>query len=354
MSKIVIYDQRNGIERALVVKHRHVVDCYFNNLKNPQQTGALVMATLARKLPAQKGSFFDIGGARNAFLKDSVGCDAPALMQIKTEARGDKGPSLTHSPALPGLYFIHRPYGQGIEASRRSGAVHETTAKILKGRAGGWVMRSAAQNRDTNLLQHEADELEQAGKNLAAPLAAPSAFERALLDHAGDDFSHALVEAGLDLGPVTAYLRTVRPTLLAQLRISTATHAFQDYDGDAFYQSLLQKTVALPRGGDVRFDESETLCAVDVNAGDRTDDTAVNHEAAIVIMQHLRWRHIGGMVVIDFLKTKNRQEKDALLAQCKNLAAQDSTACEVYGHTRMGLFEIARARRGFSLREVLA
>lgn len=355
MSLVLNYDQAQGIERALVTRGRDVADCFFNALSHPQQTGLVQRGTVDRMLKEQKGAFIRLPSGINGYLADASGLQmgADISVQVKAEAREEKGAALTRAISLPGLYFIHQPLGSGIQRSRKNTGGNGAADKALAGKPGGWIIRRAAEQASFEKLDEEAAALQQAGERLG-DIHAPSAFEQALLAHAGaPDFSHVLLEAGTDLDTVTGYLRAVLPSLLAQIRLSTQIHAFDTSDLESFYAKLCSPTLVLPRGGSVRFEQTHTMQVIDVDGATRTDFAEVNREAAALIMKHLRWRNLGGLVVIDFLKMKVAAERNGLANTLRDLVAEDPAPCEAYGFTRMGLFEISRARRGFSLAEIL-
>lgn len=105
-------------------------------------------------------------------------------------------------------------------------------------------------------------------------------------------------------------------------------------------------------------EELETLTVIDVNSSfkkskNNKDKYLENINLALVdtIVQELSLRNIGGMIVIDFLRNKDKEriEKAMTLALERN-----NLPCKSYGFSQMGLFEISIERRGDSLRKELA
>lgn len=101
----------------------------------------------------------------------------------------------------------------------------------------------------------------------------------------------------------------------------------------------------------------ETLCLVDVNSSKRKstmnkDDFyyKVNEDLIDFIFYNLNLRNIGGMVIIDFLKSsKNEKLVEKIEASLKKFFKTYT----IYGFTKMGLFELSIKRRGESLRKKL-
>jgi hypothetical protein len=107
----------------------------------------------------------------------------------------------------------------------------------------------------------------------------------------------------------------------------------------------------------VLFEPGETLTAIDVDsagAGGRKGraprrPVEVNLEAAPAIAQQLRLRNIAGAVVIDFVTMRSAYDRDKVQAALADALRDDPVPAQVYGFTRLGLFELTRARRGATL-----
>jgi ribonuclease G len=358
VASTLYYDHHENIARALVVKDGVVTACFFDRLDRPQRMGAISTAVVTRLMPGGKGAFATLKGGENGYLShaDDLTAGAKITVQIKNEAREEKAVSVTQRLSLPGIYLVHQMDGNGVQLSRRMGKgnVPSALAEIMRGRPGGWTIRSAALQAGADVIRKEADDLAALAQKVhdGMALPAPGAFEQAVLAGAGESGFNGIAEEGVALEKGTAYLRAAFPDLLEKLTITRRKNALEDHDLEAFYETLQQDEISLPRGGGILFEAGRTLTAVDVNAGDRGHFLEVNLEAAALIMQHLRWRHIGGMVVIDFLKMKNEKDVRTVTERLYALTQEDVLPCDVYGFTRMGLCEISRARRGHSLREL--
>lgn len=97
----------------------------------------------------------------------------------------------------------------------------------------------------------------------------------------------------------------------------------------------------------------ETLCFVDVNSSKKRstmdkDDFyyKVNEDLIDFIFYNLKLRNIGGMIVIDFLKSSLNEKLLEKINECLKKYFKTYT---IYGFTNMGLFEISIKREGESL-----
>lgn len=104
-------------------------------------------------------------------------------------------------------------------------------------------------------------------------------------------------------------------------------------------------------------DELETLTVVDVNTGSRKSKNNkkdfllnINLDLIDFIVYNLKLRNIGGMVVIDFLRS---DRENLIIEEFRKSCDKYKLEAEIYGFTKMGLFELTIKRRGDSLKAKL-
>lgn len=118
---------------------------------------------------------------------------------------------------------------------------------------------------------------------------------------------------------------------------------------------FLQPTVTIQNGLNIVIEETAALVAIDINNADpNLSPLQANQLAATEIMHQLRLRNLGGQILIDFLRLRDPKQRTAVTDALTTLAATDSAKIDLYGFTRLGLFELTRARQGLSLTEVFA
>ncbi len=116
----------------------------------------------------------------------------------------------------------------------------------------------------------------------------------------------------------------------------------------------------LKSGAFLVFDQSEALCAVDVNTGKAAQkgDFAehilrVNLEAAAAISRHLQIRNISGLVVIDFIDMQAKSAQKQVVTVLREALRHDASRCRLSRISEFGLLQLSRQRRGPSLQEQL-
>lgn len=355
-------DEHDGISRAITLCDGKVVDCYFDQTAAPQTSGAIYGGVVDRLLPNGKGAFVKLGNELTGFLNDAEGLNSGAfvLVQARSEAREGKGPSLTRGINLPGVYVIHQPLQNTINYSRRlsdaqQDKLHEKLASAFAGAPGGWVVRSAALHACADDVAQEIAEIVSftralmgnAQQGLRVP--ALSVFEQALLPIAEVKKLEVVAEEGINIKSLTAYLSALRPSLIEKIAATQVKNAFDQHDLNSFFDGLTKAEVALAGGGSLLIEKTRALTTIDVNGGTRTNYFEANREAAAEILNQIRWRNLGGMIIIDFLKMKRQEDRYAINDYLRDETANDALPLDVFGFTRMGLCEISRARRGFCL-----
>lgn len=78
-----------------------------------------------------------------------------------------------------------------------------------------------------------------------------------------------------------------------------------------------------------------------------------NLAAARAAARQIRLRNLAGPIVIDFIATKGRAQRERIAATLARAVASDPAEPELLGWTRLGHFELARKRRHPSLDEML-
>lgn len=131
---------------------------------------------------------------------------------------------------------------------------------------------------------------------------------------------------------------------------------FQDKPiSEAF--KMLKSDKVFYNQGSLIFDELETLTVVDVNTSKKKSGQKeeiyfdqVNRDILDLLSYNLKLRNIGGMVVVDFLRG---QDREGLEEEFKKSLDSYGLNYEIFGFTKMGLFELTLKRRGESLTRIL-
>ena len=364
---------------ALVAEGR-LVELQVVRRDRPNHVDGIFLGRLERVMPELDAAFVDIGIGRSGFLRaeDRAGGEdwpppgAPVLAQVRHDDEGNKGPRLSMNVAVTGRYLVYHPVGAGVSFSRRIAG--ESERDRLRGHVeglleGGVVLRTAAAGASADVLRVDAANVMERWEKIRrqafdvdppAELTARVPGERDPIARMLRDHGAGLEEVILDDRAMARALQDEMDRLGEKIRVrwhNGAMPAFEIDDVAGQIDTALASRIVLESGVEVLFEPGETLCAIDVDsatAGGRQGraprrPVEVNLEAAPAIAQQLRLRNLAGAVVIDFVTMRSAYDRDKVQAALAEALASDPVPTQLYGFTRLGHFELTRARRGPTL-----
>lgn len=364
---------------ALVAEGR-LVELQVARRDEPSRVESVFLGRLERVMPELNAAFIDIGIDRSGFLRaeDRAGVDdwpppgAPVLVQVRHDGEGDKGPRLSMNVAVTGRYVVYYPLGSGVNFSRRIEGESERDRlrqHVEEMLDGGVVLRTAAAGISVDPLRADAEQVMEKWEKLrrmALDIEPPANLSMRVPGER-DPIARMLRDHGASLDDVILDDRIMARKLQDEMdrrgeKIRVRWHngpmpAFDVDDVAGQIGTALANRIVLASGVEVLFEPGETLCVVDVDsasAGGRRGRAPrrpidVNLEAAPAIAQQLRLRNIAGAVVVDFVNMRSSYDRDKVQAALAEALADDPVPTQIYGFTRLGLFELTRARRGPTL-----
>ncbi|WP_029008922.1 ribonuclease E/G [Azospirillum halopraeferens] len=383
----ILVDRSGPLTRAAVLTAGRLTDLYVDNTGRPSLLGAVFLGRVERIATGLDAAFVDLGGGVSGLLgaadvraeaggrrgkPERIGTllrtGQTVMVQVKADAAGAKGPTLTMDVTLPGRFLVHAPLAAGIAVSKRlaqgaaRGDLLRRLEAVLVGE--GWIARSGAAAAAAEPLAAEADSLAVAWRSIAAAAATaipparlhdgPDAPRRAVLEHGGGPVERITVDGRALAADLAAWCAAAAPDLAGRITaVDGRPGPFELRDLDAEIETLSGPRVPLSAGGSLVIERTEALTVVDVNAGERGNPLDVNLEAAAEIARQLRLRNVGGIVVVDFVNMRGRSDGERLLNALSRAVADDPAQTQVYGLSKLGLVELTRARRGTALADLL-
>jgi ribonuclease G len=124
---------------------------------------------------------------------------------------------------------------------------------------------------------------------------------------------------------------------------------------DREYARLSGRTVYLPSGGNIVIDRTEAMTVIDVNSSGAASAASdgdlffkTNMEAAEEIARQLRLRSVTGTIVCDFINMDSAATEAAVFDVLKLKTMNDPAQTELFGFTKLKLFEITRSKGVFA------
>ena len=139
---------------------------------------------------------------------------------------------------------------------------------------------------------------------------------------------------------------------------------FEAYGVDKAIEGVLSRRVDLPSGGYLMIDYAEALTVIDVNSGSfigrgkgaglEDTITKTNLEAAEEVVNQLRLRDIGGIIVIDFIDMARARNRDAVMKTLRKTLDEDRTKTFTAEISKLGLVEMTRQNVTEGVREIMS
>jgi ribonuclease G len=379
IDRLICHVMPNAFLMALVTGGR-LVELQIVRRDRPTRVESVFLGRLERVMPELDAAFVDIGIGRSGFLRaeDRAGVDdwpppgAPLLVQVRNDVEGEKGPRVSMNLAVTGRYLVYHPVGSGVSFSRRIEGESERErlrAHVEDLLEGGIVLRTAAAGAGPEVLRTDATQIMERWEAIRSQAfsAQPPADLSTRIPGEGDPITRALRDHGASLEEVILDERGMARALQDEMdrlgeKIRVRWHngpmpAFDIDDVEGQIDTALAPRIVLESGVEVLFEPGETLIAVDVDSGSAGGrqgraprrPVEVNLEAAPAIAQQLRLRNLAGAVVIDFVTMRSTYDRDKVQAALAEALAEDPVPTQLYGFTRLGHFELTRARRGATL-----
>ena len=301
-------------------------------------------------------------------ISDELKRGQTKLVQVIKEAIGTKGPRVTAQVTLAGRFLVYMPFASKVGVSRKIEArdqrakLREMVTKLVPPDAGGWIIRTVADDLTEASCKREIDHLIGLWKKIkrkASSGRAPALVQREtsltrgiVRDLLSDKVDLLLVDSKLLYNEIEQYLKQIDPELLPRVKMyNDEAPLFDAYDIEAEIRNLFKQRVDLPTGGYLIIQPTEALISIDVNTGRYTgkrdpESTILrtNIEAAREVARQIRLRDIGGIIVVDFIDMETRSNRDKVLQELRAHLGRDRARTRAFAVSELGLIEMTRQR----------
>jgi ribonuclease G len=403
---------RGGAATATAAKPRasaptdgwRVAELYLERRGNRSIVGNIYKGKVDNVLPGLEAAFVDIGLDKNGFLhvdeivipgvevarRGRAGSKGKSIgellkpgqevvVQVVKDPLKTKGARLSMDLTIAGRYMVYTPTGEGIGVSKRlDDKERERLRKEVRGldlHGGGAIVRTAAHGATRADFEREIQYLlklnEVLEKRVAETTAPAMVFQEADLsvrvvrDIFSADFEKAIVDDEQQHHRLVSFFSRTAPELVERVELwQESKPLFEAWDVEKVIDGLMSKRVDLPSGGYLLIEYAEALTVIDVNSGSfvgrgkqaRLEDTITrtNLEAADEVVQQLRLRDIGGIIVIDFIDMARARNRDAVLKTLRKALDEDRTKTFTAEISKLGLVEMTRQNVTEGVREIMS
>jgi ribonuclease G len=392
-------------KKAEVPTGYRVAEVYFERRGGRSIVGNIYKGKVDNVLPGLEAAFVDIGLDKNGFLHvdeivlpgkeqirrgrgsgaggtritDLLSPGQEIVVQVVKDPLKTKGARLSMELTIAGRYMVYAPTGEGVGVSRRLEDKERDRlrkeARQLDLRGGGAIIRTAAYGarredfeRELQYLFKLNEVLEKRVRETDAPALVFQEADlsvRVVRDIFSAHFERAVVDDPKQHHRLVSFFTRTAPELVDRVELwEEADPLFEAYGVEPVIEGMLSRRVDLPSGGYLMIDYAEALTVIDVNSGSftgkgksaRLEDTITrtNLEAAEEVVNQLRLRDIGGIIVIDFIDMARARNRDAVLKVLRKALDEDRTKTFVVEISPLGLVEMTRQNVTDGVREIMS
>jgi ribonuclease G len=380
-----------------------VAEVYFERRGGRSIVGNIYKGKVDNVLPGLEAAFVDFGLEKNGFLHvdeivlpgvdqvkrgrgkesgpritDLLKPGQEVVVQVIKDPLKTKGARLTMELTIAGRYMVYAPTGEGVGVSRRLDDSERTRLRTeVKGLdlgGGGAIVRTAAHGATRTDFERELaylfklnDVLQKRVEEATAPALVFQEADlsvRVVRDIFSAHFERAIVDDPKQHQRLVSFFTRTAPELVDRVELwEEPTNLFEGYGVDTVIEGMISRRVDLPSGGYLVIDNAEALTVIDINTGSytgkgktaRLEDTITrtNLEAAEEVVNQLRLRDIGGIIVIDFIDMARARNRDAVLKTLRKALDEDRTKTFVVEISPLGLVEMTRQNVTDGAREIM-
>ena len=389
-------------------------ELYVERHHGRSPVGNIYLGRVTRVLPGMQAAFIDIGLDRAAFLhvedllptkemeeaaqndksaagrkqkgrvsrktpiRDLLNKGQTLLVQVSKGPIGTKGARVTNHVALPGRYVVFMPTVDHVGVSKRIGNEKERrrlkeVIDSVKPPTGGVVVRTLAHGltkkklkADIGYLVNIWKKVQEDNKNNkkipALIYEEPDIVIRSARDIFTEDVKEIVIDDRNEYLRLKEFLTLFLPERAGDLKLYEGHEPlFDEYGIEEEISRAMSRKVHLPSGGYLIIDQAEALTAIDVNTGRFTgkgkdvEQTILltNLEAVKEIAYQLRFRNIGGLIVLDFIDMERHAHREKVNKALSAALKKDKSRTTAIRISDLGLVEMTRKRTRESLGRTL-
>jgi len=298
------------------------------------------------------------------------------LVQVAKDPIGTKGARITSYISLPGRHLVFMPTVDHVGISRRITSEMERkrlreTVDAIRKPGVGFIVRTVAEGQirdtlhaDMEFLNRLWEEILRCNETAGAPALLYEDLDlslRAVRDLFSSEVDRLVVDEPQEYERLRQFVANFAPHYQDLVELYQGEEPlFDAYELELELDRALERKVWLKSGGYLVIDQGEALTSIDVNTGRYVgrrslEDTITktNLEAVREVVNQLRLRNIGGIIIIDFIDMEEEANRDKVWRALHEALKSDRAKSNVLKISELGLVEMTRKRVRESLEQQL-
>lgn len=348
---------------SMLLKDGQPVEFQCVSEKNKVDIGNIYIGVVKNVVKNINGAFVEFDKDETGFLsmrhrQYKVGDEV--LVQIKKEATEEKRPMLSDQIELTGKYLVLTSDKLSVGISNK---IHQKEkkqelkemAEPLVTQEYGFILRTEAAKADKEDVLMEADRLSAKYHEIVAK----RQYRKA--PHLVDTNYDALEVLVHDLKPGSIdRIVTDQEEVGKQLKekgyeVSLCSYMAGDierrYRFRHYLSEVFKRKIFMKSGGFLYIEQTEAMAVIDVNTGksigkknQEAHIKKINLEAAKEAARQIRLRNLSGIIMIDFIDMKSKDDEKELLQVMQHYLNGDSKKAVAVDITKLGIMEITRKK----------
>lgn len=382
MTEIIIQTGEIGKQIALL-ENGKIIEYYEENDEYSRKEGDIYIGIVKDVIEGMQSAFVDIGTEKNSFIhvkdilpkidetkekqnadvsiKQIVKPNQKLLVQVKKDSNEKKGARVSTHINLPSKYIALLPNTNIITVSQKIEDKNEQK-RLLKlvrehlSEGNGAIIRTSAENKEQEVIE-DIKKIETKWNSIIETGVNPNLKRPKLLYRSENIVEKMLVDLPADsIEKITVNnsklkkeLEEIKKQNKEYSSIQILVKEKENLLEEKQIEKIKNRKIWLKCGGFITIDKTEALTAIDVNTGKYTgkqdlEQTVykVNTEATIEIAKQLRLRDIGGIIIIDYIDMKQKENKNKIENLLKEELKKDRSKTQVEGFTKLDLMELTR------------
>mgnify|MGYP003367023826 CR=1 FL=1 len=348
---------------SMLLKDGHPVEFQCVSEKNKVDIGNIYIGVVKNVVKNINGAFVEFDQDEIGFLSmrhRRYKAGDEVLVQIKKEATEEKRPMLSDQIELTGKYLVLTSDKLSVGISNK---IHQKEkkqelkemAEPLVTQEYGFILRTEAAKADKEDVLMEADQLSAKYHEIVSK----RQYRKAL--HLVDTNYDALEVLVHDIKPGSIdRIVTDQEEVGEQLKekgyeVSLCSYMAGDierrYRFRHYLSEVFKRKIFMKSGGFLYIEQTEAMAVIDVNTGksigkknQEAHIKKINLEAAKEAARQIRLRNLSGIIMIDFIDMKSKDDEKELLQVMQHYLNGDSKKAVAVDITKLGIMEITRKK----------